>query len=135
MRKWMKVFVLCLWTLTICVIGNTMSCMNQGAGGMELVKESVVSQEQVVAQDTSHDIQSCINYLLSSRYADLLQHSSVYHSGSTNDFKFLLRSINVLLFRQTDSLFNKLYKLTHSTHPYMGGSIDYYIYTLERILI
>lgn len=135
MRKWMKVFVLCLWTLTICVIGNTMSCMNQTTGSMELVKESVVFQEQIVAQDTSHDIQSCINYLLSSRYADLLQQPSVFHTGSTNDFKFLLRTINVLLFRQTDSQFSKLYKLTHSTHPYMGGSIDYYIYTLERILI
>lgn len=135
MRKWMKIFVLCLWTLTLFVIGNTMSYTNRTVELPVLEHENTVSQEQVIAQDASYDIQRCINHLLSSRYADLLQQSVVGHSNNVNDFKFVLRTVHALLLRQTDNQLHKLYKLTHSTHPYMRGSVDYYIYTLERILI
>lgn len=133
MRKWMKVFVLCMWALIVFVIGNTMPCANQQDECP--VFEQTASQEQIVSEDSSYDIQRCINHLLSSRYVDFWQHSVVGHSGNSYDFKFMLRAFSVFLLHQTDYQLHKLYKLTHSTHPRMSGGVDYYIYTLERILI
>lgn len=134
MRQWMKVFVLCIWTLMIFAVGNTVLHANRTVD-YSVSGNAVSCQECVYSQNTSNDIERCLNYLLSSRYIDLLQHSILSHSGNSYDFKFVLRTVSTFLLHQTDYQLHKLYKLTHSTHPYMRGCIDYYIYTLERILI
>lgn len=133
MRKWMNVFVLCMWTLIVFSIGHTMSYANQPEESP--VFEHTASREQVVSENSSFDIQHSLDYLLSSRYIDFWSHTVISHSGSSYDFKSVLRVVSVFLLHYTDYQLHKLYNLTYSTHPRMYGGVDYYIYTLERILI
>lgn len=128
MRQWIKVFILCIFTLMTFAVGNAVWHTDDTTDCPVSENEA----ECVYAPHTSNDIERGIDYILSSCYVDLLQHTVVSHSGSV---KFLPRSFSVSPLHKTDCHLHKLHKLTYSTHPYLYGGIDYYIYTLERILI
>lgn len=133
MKQWMQVFVVCMWSLILVRAGNTIACAEQPVEYPSFVNMNSIERMDSVALSNGSD--KSMDYLLSSQYINLLLHPAMNHFGNTYDFKSILRIISPFLLHKTDYQPYKLHKLTHTTHPYMCGCVDYYIYALERILI
>lgn len=131
MDKWIKTVTVIFFFLITSVIGSIFYTLQENAENQETTPNKEVT-EQVTASHSETDI--LINFLLNSDYADIPA-SLAFHNGSSNDMKSVLHCTILSLSHHSEyGMYKKMLLRKNKGLP-ACKRIDYYIYTLEKILI
>lgn len=111
---------------------NTSACT-------EIISPTNEGNDILLVESTSDNyLIRTINHILKSRYADLSVPACAIVAGSkdNNDNKYTLHLNGKLLKGYNSEKYHRIYSLTHRNSYYpVHLPKDYYIYTLERIVI
>lgn len=131
MDKWIKTITVIFFFLITQVIGSAFYTLSEEIANQEIIPDSKMT-EQVTASHSETDI--LINFLLNSDNADIPV-SLAFHSGSNNDMKWALRCTILPLGHHSGyGMYKNMLRGKYNGLP-ACKRIDYYIYTLEKILI
>lgn len=125
-----KIFVLLILSFVVACIGDLMTSekKHERCGGARIC----VSYDACI-HSSENNIHRTINHILESCFADIP--SQVLCNSSSYDSKYSLKATYIVLDYLTNVNLDIFSKYSSSLYILAPRGVDYYIYTLKRILI
>lgn len=130
MNMKIKIFVLLILSFVIVCIGDMMTPERRQDKSESV---SICLSYDACIHSSENNIHRTINYILENSFADIP--SQVLCNSSSYDSKSALKATHIILDYLSNFNFGNSSKIPSSLYVLVSRGVDYYVYTLKRILI
>lgn len=140
MIYWLRIIFVCVMSLFVFQgISEEISPVCNTSACTEIIFSANEKKDIIFVDSTSDNyLIRTINHILKSRYADLSASICAIVAGSkdNNDNKYTIHLSGTLLKCNNSDKYHRIYSQIHRySHNLVHSPKDYYIYTLEKIVI